>query len=163
MKRLSITILAVIVAAFTGSAAAQHSQGANSLFEGAMPQLALNDPAPVVPPQAYVDEKNPYYAFGFSAIITGGGQFYNEQYEKGILMFGLAVVGYSTSLRRGELFGDGLGTASGLVWIGAVVWSLVDAPMSANKINEERRRSARLHINPMVGRDLVGAQLSLRF
>lgn len=128
-------------------------------------------PGPIPQEQEQVEEKNPWHAFGLSVLITGGGQWYNEQYGKGLAQFGIAVAGAGVMLAALEDNtnnidvddDDTLGGVGAMMWLGAIVWSLVDAPMSANAINKERRESARFQINPFVGNRTVGAQLTLRF
>ncbi len=78
-------------------------------------------------------EKSPALAFLLSFLVTGCGQVYNEQIAKGVLMLGGSLAGMYialTDLRSPE---------TGLtIWAGCVLWSLIDAPLTASAINRER-------------------------
>ena len=91
-------------------------------------------------------EKSPWVAFLFSYIFPGGGQIYNGQPVKGLLFLtgitigvGIAVLSYggsdfdNTNESKSLIYG-GLGLAALLY-----IYQLIDAPVSANSINEERR------------------------
>lgn len=91
-------------------------------------------------------EKSPWLAFLFSYIFPGGGQIYNGQPVKGLLFLtgitagvGLAVLSYggsdfeNTNDSESLIYG-GLGLAALLY-----IYQLIDAPVSASSINEERR------------------------
>ena len=92
------------------------------------------------------NEKSPWLAFLFSYIFPGGGQLYNGQPVKGLLFLtgitvgvGLAVMSYggsdfeNTNDSKSLIYG-GLGLAALLY-----IYQLIDAPVSASSINEERR------------------------
>ncbi len=57
--------------------------------------------------------KKPVVAVLLSVLIVGLGQFYNGDIKKGAVMLAVAILG-------------GVATA-GLAWLGAAVWSVVDA------------------------------------
>ena len=57
--------------------------------------------------------KNPALAAFLSAIVPGLGQFYNGDVKKGWIRLGIAVVGG--------------GATYGLAWLGAAIWSAIDA------------------------------------
>ncbi len=91
-------------------------------------------------------EKSPWLAFLFSYIFPGGGQLYNGQPVKGLLFLtgftagiGVAIIGYpgadfeATQRDKAFLY-SGIGLA-GIFYL----WQLIDAPVSASSINEERR------------------------
>ena len=91
-------------------------------------------------------EKSPWLAFLLSYIFPGGGQLYNGQPIKGLLFLtgitvgvGIAVLSYggsdfdNTNDSKSLIYG-GLGLAALLY-----IYQLIDAPVSANSINEERR------------------------
>jgi len=91
-------------------------------------------------------EKSPWLAFLFSYIFPGGGQLYNGQPVKGLLFLtgitvgvGVALLGYpgadfeATEQNKALLY-SGFGLATILY-----LWQLIDAPVSASSINEERR------------------------
>ena len=127
------------------------------------------------PPQKKIVEKNPWIAFLLSTAIPGAGQYYNQQFRKGSAMLLGAATGvglfYATrnDNRRDKLTGkyldpdenDNKGYIGLGLGLGFVVWSMIDAPVSAIKIN--KRNPQAMTIGPMIDRDKVGAVLSLRF
>ena len=85
--------------------------------------------------------KSPVAAFGLSFMIPGAGQAYNGQWGKGGLMLGGAVVstvvfavGVSNSIFSTD-GDDGLIVAGFVGMAGFWVWSMIDAPRTANAIN----------------------------
>jgi hypothetical protein len=85
-------------------------------------------------------EKNPAIAFGCSFLVPGMGQMYNEEVVSGLVLFGGSVVGGTfLVLAQGEdvpemsLLGLGLLTFCS-------VYSIIDAPLTAQKMTNERRR-----------------------
>jgi TM2 domain-containing membrane protein YozV len=62
-------------------------------------------------------EKNPVLALILSLIIVGLGQFYNNDWKKGLLMLGGTIL---LSVPTG-----------GLAWLGFGIWSVIDAHMVA--------------------------------
>jgi hypothetical protein len=113
--------------------------------------------------------KEPYLSLLLSCVYPGIGQFYNGQVAKGIIMTSLATAGsvvMGIGLAEMQLSQNsydydydydegGAKLAMGLlVYSGILIWSIIDAPVSAGKIN---RRNAALTWN--VG---DGAQLKLR-
>lgn len=124
-------------------------------------------------PQETIDKKDPWVAFLLSAVITGGGQFYNGQTGKGVAMLlsaatGLGVMFYSIDDNY-EFLGetidpeenDGIGVAGAVVALGAITWSMIDAPMTAKAIN--RRNQQAIGIEPVLTSNKIGGRLSLRF
>jgi TM2 domain-containing membrane protein YozV len=92
--------------------------------------------------------RRPLLAFGLSFVLTGAGQVYNGEVGKGIAQFGLAIMGTlayitsggsNTSFRSKLNSGDVQGLSGLALALGAVAWSVIDAPASANRINRERR------------------------
>ena len=90
--------------------------------------------------------KSPWVAFLLSYIIPGGGQIYNGEIIKGLVFTGTFVLGAAIALI------PAIGATSGSDWptssyIGAgiagiaYVWQLIDAPVSAGRINEENNLS----------------------
>ena len=65
--------------------------------------------------------KNPGLAFVLSLLITGGGQIYNEQYEKAAAQAGLAIFGAVLVL---EDSGDNADIGA-ILWISAVLCRLL--------------------------------------
>lgn len=105
-------------------------------------------------------EKSAGAAFMFSVFLPGGGQFYNGEGLKGLAM----LVGFFGALAIGSHQNDpseeDLGVAVG---IGIWALSLVDAPLSARRINRARRAEATTtasHVDVAAGRPLlIGFQL----
>ena len=126
--------------------------------------LAFEDAMPPMPQSTDVQEKNPWLAFGLSFLVTGVGQWYNGHYAKGTIQLVTATTGAVAFLSDSDDDNNvgNVGEIGALVWLGSVVWSLVDAPVSANRINRQARQTS-LQINPMVKDDLVGAGLTLKF
>jgi TM2 domain-containing membrane protein YozV len=98
--------------------------------------------------------KEPAVAALLSLVIPGAGQVYNGQTGKGIIQFVLAAGGMATYIvfEKGydySYYGGyddyyketGNETVSYLglgVAVGASLWSLIDAPVTASKMNRER-------------------------
>ena len=85
--------------------------------------------------------KSPWGAFGLSLLIPGAGQAYNGQWGKGGLMLGGVVVSFGVVLADDcDVFytanNCGFLTAAGFIGVvGFVLWSWIDAPITANAIN----------------------------
>ena len=143
-------------------------------------------------------KKNPWLASGLSLLIPGTGQFYNDQQKKGLPQLGVALAGaglmwwavkdnYETwdsyennpswnALDWIDEDGDDklfyLGTP---LWLGSLVWSVVDANRSANRINQEGEQpdfghllelgtdQVTLGVDPVLGPCGPGAKLMLHF
>ena len=98
-----------------------------------------------------VSRKSPWLAFGLSMLYPGLGQLYNAEYGKGLLMGGLGTVGLGLAMLAAmstnfdsESNPDYIGVMlySGVAIYGGVyLWSMIDAPISASNINEQRRAS----------------------
>lgn len=108
-----------------------------------------------------IEKQSPALAFVLSFILPGLGQFYNEEITKGITQLALVVGGYVMAFTAGieevhhydpwgrpyyeteitPWFLLGLGTAAG-----ASIWSMIDAPLSASRINRERAQQKRRHL-----------------
>ncbi len=127
----------------------------------------------------YVSHKSPVLAFVASFVITGAGQVYNGEWKKGAVQFVGATAGAVMVLSAvGEdetLDEDDNATLAGigaLVWVGSAVWSLIDAPISANRINREAQSAHLFQMDagpfivgadPVVRRNGMGGALTLRF
>jgi len=90
--------------------------------------------------------KNPGTALLWSLLIPGGGQFYNGQTGKGILMLGVSVASWGVYVVGAAVAAnsyDDSGAAVGLLLdlaglagvIGTSIWSMVDASNSAKRLN----------------------------
>ena len=179
---------ACFVATFAVTTSAQGQRPGAFLLADSLP---TEEPVPLVPQSTDMEEKNPWAAFFFSMLIPGGGQFYNDEGRKGLLMltgaaagFGIAVYGLSdtqeessesitqtdtptststTILRRyEETYNETAVNIGLLVFLASATWSMIDAPISSNRINQEARQTS-LQINPIITPDFAGASLSLKF
>ena len=123
-------------------------------------------------------EKSPGLALALSFLITGAGQVYNEEYNKAIAHFVIAVVSYGMVYSGWEdNFGDidvdgddGIAGFGALILLSNWIYCMVDAHQSAERINAERRNNPglsiiddRLFLEPYSSRKERGAMLSLRF
>ncbi len=86
--------------------------------------------------------KSPWVAFALSFfVVPGAGQAYNGQWGKGGLMLGGVVVSFGVVLADDcDVFytanNCGFLTAAGFIGVvGFVLWSWIDAPITANAIN----------------------------
>ena len=75
--------------------------------------------APAPPPTTAVapGDKNPVLALVLSLVIVGLGQFYNNDWKKGLLMLGGTIL---LSVPTG-----------GVAWLAFAIWSVIDAHMVA--------------------------------
>ena len=143
-------------------------------------------------------KKNPWLASGLSLLIPGTGQFYNDQHKKGLPQLGVALAGaalvwwgvrdnyesYEDNMENpswnpldwvDEDEDDKLVYFGTPLWLGSLVWSVVDANLSANRINQEGEQPDFGHllefdanqvtfgVDPVVGRYGPGAKLMLHF
>jgi hypothetical protein len=101
--------------------------------------------------------KNTGVAFVLSWLVPGAGQVYNNQPVKGAIQFGASVAGYiiflnqlpwteevhyfdpsGAGLWRDEEKGNGTLAWTGFaVALGSHVWSMIDAPLTASRLNRE--------------------------
>jgi hypothetical protein len=103
-------------------------------------------------------------ALALSLVVPGAGQVYNGHYGKGAVMFGSAALTASsivlTIADALELDDDRSGTGVhllGATGIGIVVWSWIDAPLSARAINRGLETgSVTIGIAPRVRIDAAG-------
>ena len=162
MIRIILSACVAMTFAITSQAEGQRA-GAFLLADTAVPEEAL----PLVPQTSGIQEKNPWLAFLLSFVITGTGQFYNGENKKGVAMLAGAVTGVGLVVSQMDDDGNipednGTVTAGALILVGSSLWSIIDAPLSANRINREARQAS-LHITPVVTGDLVAANLTFRF
>lgn len=131
------------------------------------------------------EKKNVYGAMALSFFIIGSGQIYNGQVLKGVGQLGLAVVGY-TYMRSGsgddyyfddyylgKSDGNNAKFAIGLVlWGGTWIWSIVDAGMTASRINKENQYGHLIElgddrfafgVDPVVQPNRLGTMLTFHF
>lgn len=90
-------------------------------------------------------EKSPTVAFLLSFVLTGAGQYYNGDVTKGVTQELLVIGGYVLAFTAGIEYNRNneithwFYTGFGIV-IGSHIWSMIDAPLSANKINKRRHQ-----------------------
>ena len=120
--------------------------------------------------------KEPWLACGLSILIPGAGQFYNGQYKKGVIQLGAALAGsglivHGVRDNYEDISGDWIdpksndGTAvfGGFLWLGGLLWSAIDAPISANLINRQNRHSSQWHLFKVdCGRAVLGVDTVFR-
>ena len=124
--------------------------------------------------------KNPWLAFGLSALIPGTGQFYNEQPRKGLPQLGAAIAGsalvfFAARDNYEDIYGywvdpdndDRRAVYGGVLWLGGLLWSAIDAPVSANRINRKGQEGSgdqglTLHLHPVLWRNAPGVRLVMR-
>lgn len=171
--------LMFVVALLVSPMTASGSQAEVSLSDGLF-YAQLQNPQPqnnVV----IVSRKDPFIAGALSFLITGLGQVYNGETTKGLLHFAVAVSGYTLYFLALEdnyyYYGwwdpdgdDAIGVGGLLVGFGTAIWSVIDAPLSANRIN---RRNAEINARqfnqqtfsakPLLKSDKVGAALTFRW
>jgi hypothetical protein len=99
--------------------------------------------------------KSPFLAWFLSWVYPGIGQFYNGSTGKGITMTALATGGLACAFVAAANDDDDLGSIGALILVSASLWSMIDAPITAARIN--RRNAAAMTWN--IG---DGAQLKLR-
>jgi hypothetical protein len=111
--------------------------------------------------QANFNRKSPGLAFLFSFLYPGIGQYYNGQIGKGVTMTVIGTAGligglaFASAAVTEETVGSGrysvtvpttdddmmlLASAAYVVYFGTWLWSVIDAPVSAGKINRRRER-----------------------
>jgi hypothetical protein len=88
--------------------------------------------------------KSPGLALALSLVVPGAGQVYNGHYAKGAVMFGGAVLAAGSIVLTLsdllELDDDKSGTGVhvlGVAGMGLILWSWIDAPLSAKAINRK--------------------------
>ncbi len=97
------------------------------------------------------DKRDPALAFALSFFFPGGGQFYNGENSKGAIMLGVAATGillFIVFFDEGKTFiwaeeeedftdNQTLSLTGLFMAVGAMIWSWIDAPISASRINKE--------------------------
>ena len=147
--------------------------------------------------QVRVKKKEPWLAFALSLVMPGTGQFYNDQYKKGVVQLGafaagagLVFLGVRDNYKAHQTRADGsvhypwidpegnnktIALPGGILWACAHLWSVIDAPLSAIRINEQSQQPYYGHllefdgdritlgVDPVVWPDVSGARLTLHF
>ncbi len=148
-----------------------------NIFVYTMDEIAKISKEPVMRMRGHIGakEKNPWLAFGLSLLIPGAGQFYNGQHDKGMFQLGVVVFHYKDCRWIHDCSGkDDLGILT-LLGFGFHIWSIVDAPISADAINQQsqqpsyghlielRGSRATLGVDPVVSHKNLGTRLTLHF
>ncbi len=147
------------------------------LFEGISNTVAKSSIASTT-----VEEKNPWIATGLSVVVPGLGQFYNGQYLKGSIQLGMVLGGYilffdavedNIKHSDGTIVdvddNDAIGGLGLLIAGGTALWSIIDAPISANNINKRNQLQAHslnnkdYSVSPLVKRNKLGVKFALGF
>ena len=144
-----------------------------------------------VPVLVKAKQKEPWLAFALSFVLPGTGQFYNDQYTKGALQLGAVMAGAGlvfVGVQDNYKAWDGpwidpdqdnnrIGVPGGILWACTHLWSIIDAPLSAIRINEQSQQPepayghllefdgdrVTLGADPVVWPDRSGAKLTLHF
>lgn len=160
-----------------------------NVFVYTMDEIAKISKEPVMKMrgQIEVQKKDPWLAFYLSLLIPGGGQFYNGQHSKGVAQLGGSILGIGLVVSaledNYEIYGiivdpddDDRAAVSGLLlFFGSYLWSIIDAPISANRINQQNQHPsyghlielggsrATLGVDPVVSHKNLGTRLTLHF
>lgn len=143
-------------------------------------QLSTAEPTAISGSNQQKGRKSPPVAFGLSLLITGLGQHYNGEHVKGVIQEVAVLVGALLIAvgNRGEFpsyrqnvpqMNVGIGICAG-----SAIWSIIDAPLSASRINrkfeqshghllEFNRSKNVVSLNGLVSQDALGAELSYHF
>ena len=114
-------------------------------------------------------EKDTTAAVLLGVIFPSGGQIYNEQYTKALMVWGGITV---SALIYGSADNDEMQIVGFAGFAGVWLYSLFDAAMTADKINQRSRfghllefdkEEIVLGVDPIVSRNSLGTTLSLRF
>jgi TM2 domain-containing membrane protein YozV len=129
-------------------------------------------------------EKSPATAFACSLVIPGLGQMYNEEVGKGFTFFGGALFGSGLIVLgsdQDDSIGDLIYDFGFIVASVCYIYSLIDAPLTAQKITKESRiKNAKrlkkvssifdndnnnfsININPYIRSSCVGVGLNISF
>lgn len=106
-------------------------------------------------------KREPGLAILCSILLPGGGQYYNKEIGKGVAMTASSIAGWiMVGLGFGDIddgidwdgnyywngYNEGLVAAGFVLGIGASLWSIIDAPIMAKKINERYGLSLKLKV-----------------
>ena len=105
---------------------------------------AVGAPAVAGAPPAARGEKSRLVAFGLGYLFPGAGHFYAGESWRGATIMG--VVYGSIMFMMSEPESSTAIDAAGVVALGTYLWSMIDAPMAANRQN--RRARAQAAANP---------------
>ena len=138
------------------------------LQDGIVYIYPMDEVRKIIRKEAPKERKSPELAFVLSLIFPGGGQFYNGDISKGItqqllIAAGLVLVISEATKNRGG-FIDTRNSTFKIVGItmvaGGVLWSLIDAPISASKKNKMLAQNQYGHLLEFQsGKHVVGFDL----
>jgi len=148
----------------------------------------LKEPVTRMRGQVGVQEKNPVVSCILSILVPGVGQFYNGEPRKGIANLVVAIGGAvlyeygAQDVTGGDGFfyqvrprNESLALTGAVAWFSTYVWSIIDAPISANRINKQNQQASYGHlielggsrstlgVDPVVSRKNMGTRLTLHF
>jgi hypothetical protein len=85
----------------------------------------------------YVTKKCPLTSFLLSLLVPGGGQFYNGETLKGVIMLTAFAAGVGVSVELDSNGHHGLAAAGLCMTAGVWAYSMADAVISSERINAE--------------------------
>jgi len=118
-------------------------------------------------------KRQPGTAFVLSFVLSGAGQIYNGQNGKGAIMMGTSIIGFVLFTNGVEeppfatrLVTSPAGTVGLVLLVGSGLWSMIDAPVVATKLN--RANGLAFRLEPSLhymgdSRLALGPKLSLKF
>ena len=96
-------------------------------------------------------KKEPVISCMLSFLLPGGGQYYNGEYKKGGIMTGISfisIIGLVANMSDYDYYDDydypssdrnnnSAAALFALMYVGNYIWSVIDAPVSATRINKQ--------------------------
>lgn len=99
------------------------------------------DTAEIPPKYQNIHRRSPVLACVLSVYITGLGQIYNKQYLKGCILFSAFVLSFGAAEAYNTNGGPhaNIGVSNNLFLLAIVthIYSFIDAPMTASRLNRE--------------------------
>jgi TM2 domain-containing membrane protein YozV len=120
-------------------------------------RITREAPVALEPAGPAKSRKDPTLAGLLSFFLPGTGQFYNGEAGKGVIMLGASVVGTALILSSigDEIWyddrSDDNAAFGAVLFLTAWLWSIIDAPISASRINRENGLASL----PIIDDDLV--------
>jgi hypothetical protein len=156
----------------------QEHKAANSSNKKKVTKINNSDSIVILP-----SYKDPCSAFFFSFCLAGLGQAYNGEGSKAIKcllgeVFGFGMIFYGGQNDDTWSYGTyrNNGPRYPLIVLGGVIlclvvdiYSIIDAPVTANKINEKSKewlinhKLTSLNLNPIIKQNFAGIELSYKF
>ena len=113
-----------------------------------------------------VRDKSPVLACALSVCVPGLGQVYNGEVVKGLILAGGAFGGAALAAASASSDFSNQGSVVGIslgVGIACYVWSVIDAPISASRINSETRGRSHVTLDARLARDGVRVVVVIPF